>query len=114
MDNPFGTRNKFDLLNNSVTLNEIISNKFFNYLASAYNTDISVFKNDVNNYLGNGQIYNLPESQIIIGNNITIELSSVKLELEKLAKLLKGDESSKKNTSIVDLSSCEAILKKKY
>ena len=114
MENPFGIRNQYDLLNSSITLNEVISNKFFDYLASAYNIDVKSFKTDINNYLGHGQIYNLPESQIIIGNNITIELSSIKLELQKLAKLLGGDESVKKNTSIVDLSSCETILKKKY
>ena len=59
----------------------------------------------------------MPESQIIIGNNISIELTTFKLELEKLADLITGGGGGEKPTSgpsILDLSSCEAILKKKY
>ena len=114
LQNPFGLKNPYDFLNSSVTLNQVISTKFFEYIAKSYNIEVNSFKNDINNYLGNGQIYNLPESRIIIGNNISIELSSVKLELEKLTKLFKGDETAKKNTSIIDLSSCQTLLKKKY
>ena len=114
LQNPFGLRNPYDFLNNYITLNQVISTKFFEYVAKTYNIDVSSYKKDINNYLGNGQIYNLPESQIIIGNNISIELSSVRLELEKIVKLFKGDDSAKKNNSIIDLSSCQNILKKKY
>ena len=114
LQNPFGLRNPYDFLNNYITLNQVISTKFFEYVAKTYNIDVSSYKKDINNYLGNGQIYNLPESQVIIGNNISIELSSVRLELEKIVKLFKGDDSAKKNNSIIDLSSCQNILKKKY
>ena len=114
LENPFGLKHTYDFLNTSVTLNQIISSQLFKYLADSYGIEINSLEQNINNYLGNGQIYNLPESKIIVGNNISIELSSVRLELEQLTKLLKGDESAKKNTSIVDLSSCETILKKKY
>ena len=114
LQNPFGLKNPYDFLNTSITLNELISSDFFKYYASSYGIEINSLKKNINNYLGNGQIYNLPESKVIIGNNISLELSSVRLELEQLAKLLKGDKSAKKNTSIVDLSSCQDILKKKY
>jgi len=95
------------LLNNSATLNEIISSELFAMF------DLTSVKQDINNYLGKGQIYNLPESQIIFGNNITIEFSSVDLELEKLIKLSKGED-LKSKASIMDLSQCQNILKKKY
>ena len=81
-------------------------------------------------YIGNGKVYNLPESQIIAGNNLTIELTILKLELEKLAKILFGESNNDTdsdnpnnttskpqpgvNTSIIDISECEALLKKKY
>jgi len=94
-------------LNNSATLNEIISSELFAMF------DLTSVKQDINNYLGKGQIYNLPESQIIFGNNITIEFSSVDLELEKLIKLAKGED-LKSKASIMDLSQCQNILKKKY
>ena len=114
LQNPFGLENPYDYLNKSVTLKEIISSKFFSYVASTYDIDVDIVENQINNYLGEGKIYNLPKSQIIIGNNISIELTSVRLELEKLAKLIKGHETAAKNTSIVDLSSCQEVLKKKY
>ena len=118
MKNPFGLRSPYDLLNNTITVNQIISSSLFQYFCSSYNCDVNSLSKDINNYLGHGQVYNLPESKIIVGNNISIELTSVKLELEKLAKYLKGDEdtsdSETPKTTAVDLSECEAILKKKY
>ena len=113
LKNPFGLKNPYDYLNTTVNLNQIISSQFFEYILDSYNIDKTTVKKDITNYLGNGQIYNLPESKIIVGNNISIEISTVRLELEKLEKLLKG-ETIKSNNSIVDLSSCQSILKKKY
>ena len=106
-DNPLGLKEPYNLLNNSATLNEILSNELFSIF------DLTSIKQDIHNYLGKGQIYNLPESQIIIGNNITIEFSSVDLELQKLSKLVLGEEVNSK-ASIIDLSECQNILKKKY
>ena len=116
LNNPFGLRNTYDFINSTVTLNEIINSKFFEYIINSYEIDKKTITNDINNYLGHGQIYNLPESKIIVGNNISIELSSVRLELEKITKLFTSTQTTttKQNTSIVDLSSCQAILKKKY
>ena len=113
LQNPLGLKNNYDYLNSSITLNQVISSQFFEYITKSYNIEVNSIKNDINNYLGNGQIYNLPESKIIIGNNISIELSSFKLELEKIQKLLQGDTSVSK-TSAIDFSKCETILKKKY
>ena len=112
--NPFGLKNPYDLLNNTVTLNQIYSSEIFKYIVSSYDVDINTVEKNINNYIGNGKVYNLPESKIIVGNNISIELTSVKLELEKLTKLLSGDQSVNKNISTVDLSACQTILKKKY
>ena len=112
LKNPLGWRDPYNAFTTPVNIREIIDSSFFEYIAKAYNIDVNTFKNDINNYLGNGKIYNLPQSQIIIGNNISIELTSFKLELEKLAKIFNGGEEAQ--NSIVDLSQCEALLKKKY
>ena len=65
-------------------------------------------------------IYNLQNSQIIVGNNISLELTSVGLELEKIKQLgtqLFGSLTTEKKedkTSAIDLSECQKILKEKY
>ena len=112
--NPFGLKNPYDFINTTINLNQIISSSLFQYFASSYNIDVNSIQKDINNYLGNGQIYNLPESQIIVGNNISIELSSVKLELEKLTKIFGGEGPKDPPTSALDISECSKILKKKY
>ena len=114
IDNPFGLRNRYDNINSTISINEIISSDIFKYIAKSYDIDINSYSKDINNYLGNGKIFNLPESKIIVGNNITIELSSVRLELEKLSKLLSGVKPTNTDASVLDLSQCSAILKKKY
>ena len=113
LKNPLGLKNPYDFFNTSVNINQVINSEFVKYILESYDVDQSTIKKDITNYVGNGQIYNLPESKIIIGNNISIELSTVRLELEKLAKLLNG-EKPKYDNSILDLSSCQSILKKKY
>ena len=112
--NPFGLKNPYDFLNSSVELNNVINNQFFKYIANSYNVDVDETKNIINNYLGKGKVYNLPESKIILGNNISIEISSVRLELEKIAKLLKGDTTVNTQVSAVDLSQCQEVLKQTY
>ena len=113
LENPWGLKHKYDFLNSTIYLNNITSNKYFEYIEKTFNVEISQTQREIKNYIGNGEVYNLPESQIIIGNNITIELSSVKLELQKLKKLLSG-ELVQTEASILDLSECEKLLKKTF
>ncbi len=110
LKNPLGYRNPYDAFTTPINIKEIIQSSFFEYIAKSLN--INIDEKDINNYVGNGKIYNLQESQIIIGNNITLELTTFKLELEKLEKIINGGEEPE--GSIVDLSQCEALLKKKY
>ena len=84
VENPFGTKHSYDPLNTTLYLNNITSSKYFEYLKQSYGIEISQTQAELKNYIGNGQIYNLPESKIFLGNNISIELSSVSLELKKL------------------------------
>ena len=129
--NPFGLRHPYDFINNTVTLNQIFQSSLFQYFASSYDIDITTIQNQINNYIGTGKVYNLPQSQVIIGNNISIELSSVRLELEKLLNISKGitpktptipipgengtkDNSTEVETTAINLTECQNILKKKY
>ena len=105
--NPLGLKDPYDLLNNSATLSQIISSE----LLSVF--DLTAFKQDIYNYIGNGKVYNLENSKIIIGNNISIEISSVDLELKKLANILNGKKVDYEN-SILDISKCQDVLKKRY
>ena len=117
LNNPFDLRNTFNPINQTTTINQIISTSIFQKFAEIYNLDVTDIKNNINNYLGQGQIYNLPKSEIIIGNNISIELTSVSLELKKIAEKIAGTfikEEEKPETSALDLSECQKILKKKY
>ena len=111
IEHPFGLKHNYDFLNNTVYLQELISESFFSYIKKDYKELID--SSYALNHLGEGKIFNLPESKVFIGNNMSIELSSVKLELEKLNKINIG-EISKINNSIIDLSVCESYLKKKY
>ena len=111
---PFGTGDPYAFINRSVSIKEFISGDLWKYFASSYKFDETIIENAINNYLGSGQIFNLPESQIIIGNNISIELTSNRLEQEKIVKIMEGNTTAQTNTSIIDISSCEAIIKKKY
>ena len=113
VENPFGTKHSYDPLNTTLYLNNITSSKYFEYLKQSYGIEISQTQAELKNYIGNGQIYNLPESKIFLGNNISIELSSVSLELKKLNQFLSG-EVTKANASIIDLSECQKLLKTKY
>ena len=117
LNNPFGLKNPYDFINSTVTLNQIVNSKIFEYFLSSYDININTVKNNINNYLGKGQIINLPESKIVALNNISIEISSVDLELQKLKKLLSSPDietTTIKNNSIIDLAECQKILKKKY
>ena len=56
--------------------------------AANFNIDIKIAEEKINNYLGSGQIFNLQNSQLIIGNNISIEITTNKLEQEKYNNIL--------------------------
>ena len=100
--NPFDLKDKYDSLSNSENLNKIISNAFFKQFLQQYN----ISGDEINNFFGNGKIYNLQGNQIILGNNITIEITSQSLQLGKLLELIK---SASTTSSIKQASSKPAI-----
>ena len=118
--NPFDTQNIFNPINQNINIKQLVSNTFFETFISYYNISINQEQTNIFNNLGTGVVYNLPNSQIIIGNNISLELTSVGLELEKIKKLgtqifsSLTTEKKENKTSAIDLSECQKILKEKY
>ena len=120
LKNPFDTQNIFNPINQNINIKQLVSNTFFETFIKYYNISISNEETKIFNNLGTGQIINLQNSQIIVGNNISLELTSVGLELEKIKQLgtqLFGSLTTEKKedkTSAIDLSECQKILKEKY
>ena len=79
---------KYQELNSSANIAKYIQKIFLEKYAAHFNINISILEENINNYIGSGRIYNLPESQIIFGNNISIEITTNKLEIEKLNNIL--------------------------
>ena len=130
LSNPFDLPNPYTPINQYVDINKIVSTTIFQQFATSLGITVNEETNKIINYLGSGQIFNLPKSEIIVGNNISIELTSVRLELEKLAKIFSKKEEPKQETitttnnystvsmnnqtSSINVSECSKILKKKY
>ena len=118
--NPFDTQNIFNPINQNINIKQLVSDTFFETFINYYNISIDEKQTNIFNKLGTGEVYNLPNSQIIIGNNISLELTSVGLELEKIKKLgtqifsSLTTEKKENKTSAIDLSECQKILKEKY
>jgi hypothetical protein len=75
LQNPFQLEDLYRPINQTVNIQQLISSKIFETVVSQMNIDVNTAKKQINNVLGQGQIFNLPESQISIGNNISIELT---------------------------------------
>jgi hypothetical protein len=118
--NPFGTRDIFDPLSSSTNIYNLYKTDFWKYIIASYDIDEKTAQNIINNYLKEGTIFNLPQSQIIFGNNISIEITTTKLQKELLDNITRTPHPEQPpsepsvNRSIIDLSECEKIIKKRY
>jgi hypothetical protein len=118
--NPFGTRDIFDPLSSSTNIYNLYKTDFWKYIIASYDIDEKTAQNIINNYLKEGKIFNLPQSQIIFGNNISIEITTTKLQKELLDNITRTPHPEQPpsepsvNRSIIDLSECEKIIKKRY
>ena len=72
-------------------------------------------------YFGKGKTFSLPKSFIISQNDISIELTSTKLESQKLKKMIENNinntfivNNSDTQLPILDIEHCELLLKKVY
>ena len=72
-------------------------------------------------YFGKGKTFSLPKSFIISQNDISIELTSTKLESQKLKKMIENNinntfivNNSDTQLPVLDIEHCELLLKKVY
>ena len=116
LKNPFGLKNPYDF---PFYFKEIKSS--LESIEKPWcGNDLFFFKYKFYYNIGAGKPYNLNKNNILVFNNISIELSSVKLELQKIKDYKKGifhnyqNEEIIEPTSGIDLSLCQDILKKKF
>jgi hypothetical protein len=81
---PFNITSTHKELNQYENLVQLIFVSIYEKYSTQTNVNVKNVQNTINNYVKDGKIFNLPNSQIIIGNNISIELTTTELELLKL------------------------------
>ena len=84
--NPFEATNIYSPITHTINVNQSISRSVFEQIVKMYNITVDSQIESIVNNVGSGKVFNLPKSEIIIGNNISIELTSVQLELGNLKK----------------------------
>ena len=90
IDDPFDLGDSNKELNQLDEIAKLIKLSIIQKYALELNIDINTISTTISNYIGNGRIFNLPKNQIILGNNISIELTTTELELLKLYTLKKN------------------------
>ena len=90
MNNPFDLPDTYEYLNKT-SIETIITQSIIEKYALQMNIDITVLKQNIYNYIGKGKPFNLPSSEIILGNNNSIQLTTNKLEEETLKKIEKEE-----------------------
>ena len=117
--NPFGLRNPYDLINSTLYwrwFSDIKSQLQHSWCGLDLNLGWLRFLGNI----GDGKVNNREYISIFSFQNISMELSSVKLELQKIKDYANGtfpsylNEKEIEPTWGIDLSSCQDILKKKY
>ena len=73
------------------TIKEIIIRSIVERYAKILKIDATVLEQNIYNFIGNGKVFNLPNSEIIAFNNISIELTTNELELLKILNLKRKD-----------------------
>ena len=91
IDDPFDLGDSNKELNQLDEIAKLIKLSIIQKYAMELNIDINTISTTISNYIGNGRIFNLPKNQIILGNNISIELTTTELELLKLYSLKKNE-----------------------
>ena len=80
-------------------IKKIIEVSIVEKYASQLNINKSTIKDSIDNYIDNGKIFNLPNNEIILGNNMSIELTTNELELLKLLNSKDNNNNKTKNNS---------------
>ena len=130
MNNPFELPDKYMSIGTNVKIEQIIELSILQRYADRIGISVESLTKNINTYIGQGIAFNLPNNEIIIGNNISLELTTNKIEMNKIEQLIKEGirqytftSESSVNASIgvniekppiLDISECEKIIKKEY
>ena len=107
MNNPFDLPDKYNSLNQTIKIEEIIKKSLLEKYAASLNIEYSVLIQNINTYLGKENQFELLNNEIITGSNISFEITTNKIENEKMEKIIEEDKqqtitttTTSKNTSI--------------
>ena len=129
MKNPFEFPDKYMSIGTNIKIEQIIEVSILEKYAAKLGVSVDILTQNINTYIGKGISFNLPNNEIIIGNNISLEITTNKIEMSKIEQLIKAgikqgifssDSSSAspsvnmENPPILDISECEKIIKKEY
>lgn len=89
LDNSFELPDEYMAIDKTIKIEKLIEMSILKKYDTSMNIDVNTFTKTINNYIAEGITINLPNNEIIIGNNISIEIITNKLELSKLEKLFK-------------------------
>ena len=73
------------------------------------NVSKTIIEENVDNFIGNGKIFNLPNNELIIGNNLSLELTTSEIELLKLYNLKKETTNQSSTIRAANTSDSSAI-----
>ena len=98
MQDPFNIKDLKEDKNHYEFIKRVFSLMIAQKISSEFNEDANVLSDNIYNLISNGTFFNLPNNQIILGNNISLELTTSELEILKLLDL----EKDKTNQTTAD------------
>ena len=113
MQDPFNIKDLKEDKNHYEFIKRVLALMIAKKISSEFNEDVNVLSDNIYNLISNGTFFNLPNNQIILGNNISLELTTSELEILKLLDLEKDKtnhtktnktNNSTNNTSINQLN----------
>ena len=80
---------QIDIIGTNIKIEQIIEVSILQRYADRIGVSVDTLTQNINTYIGKGIAFNLPNNEIIIGNNISLELTTNKIEMNKIEQLIK-------------------------
>ena len=104
IEDPFDISKKNKELNDFENIKKLIEIAIVQKYSVELNINITTIGKEIDNYIGNGKIFNLPNNTIILGNGISIELTTSIIEAIRYANLKREEQKEKDKEKIEDSS----------
>ena len=79
MNNPFELPDRYMSIGTNIKIEQIIEVSILQRYADRIGVSVDTLTKNINTYIGQGIAFNLPNNEIIIGNNISLELTTNKI-----------------------------------